>query len=232
MSEFHYVRIPGDEGGVDACEGTAIGLELDALLEDGLPPWKVALTLVASICEILDITQEDGELHGNINPLNVFIDETGAVSIEGFGAKPTTVSAPEGSPTGTSADLYGLGRVAYQIMTGQALPAMPTDSDNAHDDAVIDVILTLDLAEVPDEMQGDIQWFIAKLLSFHHEDRPPAVEAWRTFIAFADATPGPEIEGWCNLALDGGGVRRGGGAISSPVRRLLRCRHRHLERLG
>src|SRR5690349_21493755 len=84
VSEFHYVRTSGKDGGVDACEGPAIGLDLETVLKDGLPPWNVALEMAAALCEILDIADEDGEIHGDVHPKYVFIDETGAVSLEGF----------------------------------------------------------------------------------------------------------------------------------------------------
>ncbi len=58
LSEFHYVRTRGTDGGVDACEGPAIGLDLETVLKDGLPPWNIALEVVAALCEILDIADD------------------------------------------------------------------------------------------------------------------------------------------------------------------------------
>jgi hypothetical protein len=208
LSEFHYVRTCGDDGGVDVCDGTAIGLDLESVLQDGLPPWSVALEMVAGLCEILDIAEEDGEVHGDLTPKFAFIDETGALSLEGFGVSRTRVRAPEGSPKGGVTDLYGLGIIAYSLFCSHSLPALPDDDPDAHDDAIIDAVLLIDLAGVPEEMQGDIQWFVAKLMSFDREDRPSAVEAWRTFIAFANATDGPDFATWCEASLDGGGERR------------------------
>ena len=45
--EFHFVRTLGDDGGVDAVDGPAIGLDLESILQDGLPPFKVALEVLA-----------------------------------------------------------------------------------------------------------------------------------------------------------------------------------------
>ena len=106
LSEFHYVRTLGVDGGVDACEGPAIGLDLETVLADGLPPWYIALEVIAAMCEILDIASEDGEVHGDLHPKYVFIDETGAVSIEGFGVPRNRTYAPEGSPRGDATDRY------------------------------------------------------------------------------------------------------------------------------
>ena len=87
MSEFHYVRTLGEDGGVDAVDGPAEGMSLDEILKDGLPPYKVALEIVSALCEILDIAEQDEELHGDICASRVFVDDVGAVSIEGFGVE-------------------------------------------------------------------------------------------------------------------------------------------------
>ncbi len=209
MSEFHYVRTLGVDGGVDACDGPAIGLDLETVLEDGLPPWNVALEVVAALCEVLDIAEEDSEVHGGLHPKYVFIDETGAVSLEGFGVPRNKTRAPEGTPKGPVTDLYGLGYTAFRAICLADLPEnMPDDDPDRHDDLVIDKILEVELDGLPEEMQGDIQWFIAKLMSFDREDRPRALEAWRTFIAFASEVDGPDMASWCAAALDGGGERR------------------------
>ncbi|HHO51375.1 MAG TPA: hypothetical protein ENK18_10985 [Deltaproteobacteria bacterium] len=208
MSEFHYVRTLGPDGGVDAADGPAIGLDLETVLKDGLPPWRVALEVIAALCEILDIADEDGEIHGDVHPRYVFIDETGAVSLEGFGIPRNSNPAPEAEQTKAS-DLYGLGYTAFVTISSHELPH-PLGEANAsdHDDRVIDAVLEIDLSAVPDSMQGDVQWFVAKLMSFQPEDRPRALEAWRTFIAFSSELQGPDIAEWCAAALDGGGERR------------------------
>jgi hypothetical protein len=208
VSEFHYVRTLGQEGGVDACEGPAIGLDLETVLKDGLPPWKVALEIVAALCEILDIADQDGEIHGEVSPEHVFIDETGAVSLEGFGVTRKRTRAPEGVARDTRADLYGLGCTALRIVSSAPLPDRMPEGQVEHDDAVIDLALAIDLSELDEAMQGDVQWYLAKLMSHDREDRPPAVDAWRTFVAFAAAMPGPNMVEWCAKALDGGGERR------------------------
>ena len=99
MSDFHYVRTPGTAGGVDAAEGPAIGVELDAVLDVGLPPFGIAMRLIAAVAEILAIAEEDGVVHGDIEPVSVLLDDTGAVSLEGFDRRKT--SAPEGTPGGS-----------------------------------------------------------------------------------------------------------------------------------
>lgn len=208
MSEFHYVRTRGTDGGVDACEGPAIGLDLETVLKDGLPPWNIALEVVAALCEILDIADEDGEVHGEVHPKFVFIDETGAVSLEGFGVKRRKTRAPEGVAKDTRTDLYGLGYTTYRCFCSHPLPeTVPTDAGE-HDEMIVDAALEIDLSGVPNEMQGDLQWYVAKLMEFQPSERPTALEAWRTFVAFANGSVGVDMAEWCASALDGGGVRR------------------------
>lgn len=207
LSEFHYVRTLGVDGGVDAVEGPAVGLDLDSVLKDGLPPFKVALEVIAAVCEILDIADQDGEVHGDLSPRWVFLDETGAVSVEGFGARRSRSSAPERQPQGTATDVYGLGTIAFRLFSPRELGALPDDADG-HDDAVIDAIVGLNFEGLPEEIIGDIQWFLAKALAHEREERPTAVEVWRTFIAFADSVPGPRLDDWANDVINGAGERR------------------------
>jgi hypothetical protein len=206
VSDFHYVRTLGDDGGVDIAPGAAIGLDLESVLRDGLPPYNVVLQILAGVCEILDIAEEDGRVHGDIQLGHVFVDDTGAVSLEGFDQRRTR--APEGRPDGPVTDLYGLGAIGYELFAGHPLPDVDRRHADDHDDDVIDAILALSFGDLNEEMVGDVQWFLAKLLSFDPVDRPSAVETWRTFIAFAEEARGPEFVGWCLDALDGLGERR------------------------
>jgi len=217
VSEFHYVRTTGADGGVDACDGPAIGLDLESILADGLPPVNITLEIIASLCEILDIADQDGEVHGAVHPKFVFVDETGAVSLEGFGVDygENDGLAPEGDAEGALGDLYGLGFIAYTLLCARKeLSSLPQDDPDDHDDSVIDGIIAMNLEDCPEEMQGDIQWFVAKLMSFDWEDRPPAVDAWRTFIAFASETDGPDMSEWGDAALNGEAQRRDSEVVS------------------
>jgi hypothetical protein len=215
-SEFHYVRTTGEDAGVDLVDGRAIGVDLDTLLKDGLPPFKVALEIIAALCEVLDIADQDGEVHGDVSPLNVFLDDTGAVSIEGFGIDRPETPAPEGEPIGTSTDLYGLGYTAYRLLASRDLKELPDDPDG-HDDAVIDAVIALPWGDMPEEWVGDIQWFLAKLMSFEPEERPTAVDAWRTFIAFAEEAEGTSVIDWAPDAIEGGGERRDASMAVRPA---------------
>lgn len=204
----HYVRTLGPDGGVEVCDGPAIGLDLASMLASGLPPWNVALQIFAGICEILDIAEQDGQSHGDLGAREIFVDDTGAVSIEGMGQQRTHTGAPEGRPLGHATDLYALGRILFQLSCDRPFPELPTADPTAYEDAVIDAVLMVDLDGLPEEIHGDVQWFMAKLLAHDPAERPSALETWRSFIAFADALDGPDFVSWCSDAIDGGGARR------------------------
>ena len=208
MREFHYVRTLGDQGGVDACPGPAVGLDLEAILADGAPPWRIALEIIAGLCEILDIADEDAKVHGDVALRSLFLDELGALSLEGFGVHRSS-PVPRADPERSSTDLYGLGRVAYQLLC-EHRPAWPDPSEgaDAHDEAVIDALVEVDLQGLPEAMRGDVMWYLGKLLSYDPAQRPSALEAWRTFVAFAGTVEGPDLAGWAAEAIEGRGLRR------------------------
>lgn len=203
MSDFHYVRTHGPDGGVDAADGRAIGLDLRSVLAEGCPPFNVAFTIITSLAEILSIAEEDDVVHGDIELADVLIDETGAVSLEGFGREGSV--APEGRSTTTATDRYGLGRVAFALLEGAPLQALPT-SVEGHENATIDAVLGVDLEELPEEVVSDVQWYLARLLAWDPGDRPAVTDAWRTFNGIRPI--GPDFVRWCTAALDGGGQRR------------------------
>jgi len=207
LSEFHFVRTLGDQGGVEAVDGPAVGIDLESLLQDGLPPFKVALEIVAGLCEILDIAREDEEVHGDINGSNVFLDETGAISIEGFGVERKKTPAPEKRPRGSVTDLYGLGRIIFSLLCSRKIGELPEDADG-HDNEIIDATVAVNFGELPEAMIGDIQWFLVKLQAFDREDRPAPLDTWRSFIAFAGEVDGPFLFQWMADAIEGGGLRR------------------------
>ncbi|MCB9675130.1 MAG: hypothetical protein H6737_08430 [Alphaproteobacteria bacterium] len=216
MSDFHYVRTTGPDGGVDAAEGSAIGLDLEAVLDSGLPPFNVAIQIISAVAEILAIAEEDHVVHGDLDLGDVFVDDTGAVSVEGFGQRETL--APEREPVGPATDRYGLGMVAYALFSPRDLPELP-EGDEAHENAAIDAILALNFEGLPEEVISDLQWYLARLLAHDPSDRPTALEAWRSFGGMVELVEGPDFVQWCNAALDGGGERRDEDAASRPMSR-------------
>ena len=193
-----------------AAQGAPRGASLATVLGGGLPPWRVAIELIAALCEVLDIAGEDLAVHGDIELRHVVLSRSGAVGVGGFGVERARTRAPEGAPVGPATDRYGLGYVAMRVLNPRRLPhPLPARGPDQHEDQVLDAVLAIDWAGLPASMHGDVQWFVAKLLSHAPADRPTPLETWRALMAFAGELEGPTLASWSAAACDGGGERRG-----------------------
>lgn len=210
---FHYLRTPWEHGGVAREDGAPPGTRLDRILAMGLPPRRIGLELTAALCEILYIAHEDGEAHGDVRLTDVWLTGDGVVALGGFDPGRTTTSAPERTPKGGETDLYGLGRVATSLLchTAPALARLPVDGAPVHDDAVVELVMGADLDDLDEAMANDVRWFLIYLLSFDRKDRPDALRAWQSFIAFARTVQGPALAPW---ALD---AVRGAAQVPTPA---------------
>lgn len=204
---FHYLRRPQAEGGVHALDGQAPGRSLHELVQAGPPPLKVALEIIAALCEILYFAEEDGETHGDVHPRNVYLDGDGAVALHGFGRRLRETWAPERRIVGPASDRYGLGYTAYRLLSGHDLDDHAVTAD-AHEDAVIAAVVDLPLGDLPQGWAPDIQYFIARLLAFHPDERPQAYTVWLSFIAFASDAVGTPLSAWAHDAIAGTAERR------------------------
>jgi DNA-binding beta-propeller fold protein YncE len=124
------------------------GSDLKRLLVDGPLPAEQAVTIVSQVAAALDAAHERGLVHRDVKPSNVLLDERGHVYLADFGlsrrlgepgaALGATQSlgtidyvAPEqirGEDVDRRADLYSLGCVLYEVVTGKPPFARPTES--------------------------------------------------------------------------------------------------------
>ncbi|MET9106291.1 serine/threonine-protein kinase [Streptomyces zhihengii] len=105
------------------------------LREDGLPPVAVALDWAAQIADALAAAHGAGIVHRDLNPRNLMLGDNGAVKILDFGiARYMSATTQASGIIGTlasmpperlagkvgdgRADLYSLGCVLYQLLTG------------------------------------------------------------------------------------------------------------------
>lgn len=118
------------------------GQNLAALVREGpLPPAKAA-EWVKTIAEAIQYAHQRGILHRDLKPQNVLIDERGRPRVTDFGLAKSTgedsgltqTGAVMGSPSymppeqatgrhdqvGPHSDVYSLGAILYQLLTGQA----------------------------------------------------------------------------------------------------------------
>lgn len=127
------------------------GEDLDSILarlNGEVLPRREGLRILGAICEGIHVIHEAGAVHGDIKPANVMIERaTGRVVLTDFGAARHARGVPrEGSPRGTPAyiapellghdagelnlgvraDVYSLGVLAYEILTGRLPFEAPT----------------------------------------------------------------------------------------------------------
>ena len=175
-------------------EGTTLARQL----ADGPLPPRVAAALLEPICRAVEHAHGRGVLHRDLKPSNILIDEVGRPLVGDFGlAKrvdlgdglgPTITGAILGSPSymapeqastqrstvGPTADVYALGAILYQMLTGRPpfQAASPLDT----------MLLVLEQDPIPPralnpKADRDLEMVALKCLQKRPENRYPTAEA-------------------------------------------------------
>jgi eukaryotic-like serine/threonine-protein kinase len=127
-----------------AMEYLSGGTLKDRIMRKGALPARTAAAVALQIAEALQVAHERGVIHRDIKPHNILITESGDVKVTDFGiaraASSSTMTrtgsilgtahyiSPEqamGEHVGPSSDLYSLGVVLYEMLTGE----LPYDAD-------------------------------------------------------------------------------------------------------
>ncbi|HLE78397.1 MAG TPA: protein kinase [bacterium] len=186
LAHPHMVRLidSGRDGSVHFIAMEYIpGVNLKQLIRrHGPVPVADAVAIAAQVCEVLGYAHAHGVIHRDIKPQNILLTDDGGVKVTDFGIARATSAAtitqtgtvlgsvqylsPEqasGAEVGTAADIYGLGVVLYEMVTGR----LPFDGDSAvaiaikhiHEEPVPPQQLA---PSVPDRVNGIILKALAK----------------------------------------------------------------------
>src|SRR5215218_8533712 len=147
----------------------------------------VAVSLALQIAVALGAAHESGVVHRDIKPQNILLSATGDAKVADFGiaraADATTIShlgdilgtakymSPEqatGKPATPKSDLYSLGVVLYEMLTGE----LPYTAESS---VAVSMKHVNDLLHPPKELNPgipeDLNALVSKLLAKHPEDR-------------------------------------------------------------
>lgn len=143
------------------------GVNLRQMLQTGKLATRDALNLTLQICEALEYAHGEGVVHRDIKPENILVDKKGRIKIADFGlAKLVGPAAPDvqltqssqvmgtmhyiapeqfekGQPVDHRADIYALGVVFYEMLTGELplghfeLPSAKAAVDSRLDEVVL-----------------------------------------------------------------------------------------------
>jgi len=197
LSHPHIVTIHdfGETGGLYYLVMEFInGVNLRDLLREGKMAPEQALAIVPPICDALQFAHDHGIVHRDIKPENILLDREGRVKIADFGIATLAGDAAERAGTphymapeqsgGASAvdhraDVYALGVVLYEMLTGERPTAFPVaPSRRVQIDVRLDEVVLRALAHQPErrfQSVGDFNTVLGEVTR-HVTTGPPRPE--------------------------------------------------------
>ena len=169
-------------GGTENGEASYIAMEYapggtleDRILEDGPLPPRTAVEVASQIAKALGFAHERGVIHRDIKPQNILLSALGDAKVTDFGlaraAYSTSLSqtslvlgtasymSPEqamGGPADPRSDLYSLGVVLYEMLTGE----LPYEGDSS---VTIAVKHVMEPPQAPGEVNSEVPEGISAL---------------------------------------------------------------------
>ena len=183
----------------------------DIVHNDGPMPPRRALEVIADACQALNFSHQHGIIHRDVKPANIMISKAGAVKVMDFGiaraladtGNPVTQTAavigtaqylsPEqarGETVDSRSDVYSLGCVLYEVLTGE--PPFIGDTpvavayQHVREDPVppsqrhpgispeLDAVVLKALAKNPDNRYQTAAEMRADLVRVHSGEKPEA----------------------------------------------------------
>jgi serine/threonine-protein kinase len=215
------------------------GRTLSRLLQDeGAIPWQKAVLLLASAMEGIEQAHRAGIVHRDLKPDNLILTEAGTLKVMDFGIARVMGSghltrtgllvgtlrymSPEqirGEEVDGRADVYALGAVLYEMLTGR------TPFEGTSDYAILRAQIE-DTPRPPGEQVQDIPWWldraVLRALSKHPSERFQSVDEMRRAIlrqgeTFDSHPPARPLEELPTVITPAGAARQ----TPAPVAPLL-----------
>ncbi|MEM7164274.1 MAG: serine/threonine-protein kinase [Planctomycetota bacterium] len=154
------------------------------------------LQLLAAVCDAVQHAHQHGVVHQDLKPANVLVDASGLPRVIDFGIARTADHGPEAAETpsalvgtlpymspeqlrgagdvDTRSDVYALGLLCYELITGSVLQSAPDGVPLA---VARDAMLQQSLqpfSERNSRVQGDLAWVLQRALAADPEERYPS----------------------------------------------------------
>jgi beta-lactam-binding protein with PASTA domain/predicted Ser/Thr protein kinase len=226
----------------------------DIVHTDGPLPARRAIEIIADACQALNFSHQNGIIHRDVKPANIMINTTNAVKVMDFGiaraiadsgnsvtqtaavigtAQYLSPEQARGDPVDARSDVYSLGCVLYEILTGE--PPFTGDSpvavayQHVREDPIppskrhegistdLDAVVLKALAKNPDNRYQTAAEMRADLVRVHNGETPEAPKVLTDAERSSLHGGGPRTDPLPRQALDRTDPDRAGGSIGRWV---------------